>query len=54
MVGTKVWLIPIRHSESLRDLNPDKVTLIRILGGGHDNLPSFPEYHTFIRDILQV
>lgn len=51
--GTKDRLIPIRHSESLRSLNPDKVTLIRIQGGGHNNLPSFPEYHTFIRDILQ-
>ena len=50
--GTKDWLIPIRHSEKLQQLNPMKITLIRIQGGGHNNLPSFPEYHNFIRDIL--
>ena len=51
--GTKDWLIPIRHSEKLQQLNPQKITLIRIQGGGHNNLPSFPEYHNFIRDILK-
>lgn len=50
--GTKDWLIPISHSEKLQRLNPHKITLIRIVGGGHNNLPSFPEYHNFIRDIL--
>jgi uncharacterized protein len=51
--GTKDWLIPINHSKKLQRINPDKITLIRIEGGGHNNLPSFPEYHNFIRDILQ-
>ena len=51
--GTKDWLIPISHSEKLQSLSPGKTTLIRIHGGGHNNLPSFPEYHNFIRDILQ-
>ena len=51
--GTKDWLIPIRHSEQLQKINPRKITLIRIHGGGHNNLPSFPEYHNFVRDILQ-
>jgi pimeloyl-ACP methyl ester carboxylesterase len=51
--GTKDWLIPIRHSEALQKINPNKITLIRIDGGGHNNLTSFPEYHNFIRDILQ-
>lgn len=50
--GTRDWLIPIRHSEKLRDLMPGKVTLIKIEGGGHNNLPSFPQYHNFLRDIL--
>ena len=50
--GTKDWLIPVSHSEKLQKLNPHKITLIRIVGGGHNNLPSFPEYHNFIRDIL--
>lgn len=52
--GTRDWLIPIRHSEKLQRLNPNKITLIRIQGGGHNNLPSFPEYHNFIRDILSI
>ncbi|MBV9986802.1 MAG: alpha/beta fold hydrolase [Chitinophagaceae bacterium] len=51
--GTRDWLIPIRHSEKLQRFNPHKITLIRIEGGGHNNLPSFPEYHNFIRDILK-
>ena len=51
--GTKDWLIPIKHSEQLQKLNPHKITLIRIHGGGHNNLPSFYEYHNFIRDILK-
>lgn len=51
--GTKDMLIPIRHSEHLQKLNPRRITLIRIEGGRHNNLPSFPEYHAFIRDILQ-
>lgn len=51
--GTKDWLIPISNSEKLQELNHRKITLIRIHGGGHNNLPSFPEYHNFIRDILQ-
>jgi uncharacterized protein len=51
--GTKDWLIPISNSEKLQAINSKKITLIRIQGGGHNNLPSFHEYHNFIRDILQ-
>ena len=51
--GTKDWLIPIKHSEKLQKINPHKITLIRIHGGGHNNLPSFYEYHNFIIDILK-
>lgn len=51
--GTKDWLIPISNSEKLQALNPRKITLVRIEGGGHNNLPSFPAYHNIIRDILQ-
>ncbi|MES2646501.1 MAG: alpha/beta fold hydrolase [Bacteroidota bacterium] len=50
--GTKDWLIPIKHSVALQNLNPGKITLIRIHGGGHNNLPTYPEYHAFIRSIL--
>ena len=51
--GTRDWLIPIRHSEELQKLSPRKITLIRIHGGGHNNLPRFDEYHNIIRDILK-
>jgi pimeloyl-ACP methyl ester carboxylesterase len=51
--GTKDRLIPISNSEKLQALNPKKITLIRIVGGGHNNLPSFNESHNIIRDILQ-
>lgn len=51
--GTKDLLIPLKHSERLQAINPNKITLIRIQGGSHNNLPSFYEYHNFIRDILQ-
>jgi uncharacterized protein len=51
--GTKDWLIPIKQSEALRNINKHKITLIKIHGGGHNNLPNFPEYHNFIRDILK-
>ncbi|MDB5201816.1 MAG: alpha/beta hydrolase [Ferruginibacter sp.] len=51
--GTRDFLIPISNSEKLQALNPKKITLIRINGGGHNNLPSYNEYHNIIRDILQ-
>ena len=51
--GTRDWLIPIKNSEKLRAINPIRITLIRIVGGGHNNLPAFPQYHNIIRDILQ-
>jgi len=52
--GTKDKLIPMHHSEKLQKINPGRITLIRIHGGGHNNLPSFHEYHNFIRDILKL
>jgi pimeloyl-ACP methyl ester carboxylesterase len=51
--GTKDRLIPISNSEKLQALNPKKITLLRIVGGGHNNLPTFNEYHNIMRDILQ-
>jgi uncharacterized protein len=51
--GTKDWLIPIRHSEQLQRFNPRKIILIRIHGGGHNNLSKFDDYHNFLRDILK-
>lgn len=51
--GTRDRLIPFKHSQRLQQLNPTKITLIGIKGGSHNNLPSFDDYHNFIRDILK-
>ena len=50
--GTNDRILPISNSEKLQALNPGKITLIKIEGGGHNNLPTFYEYHNFIRDNL--
>ena len=39
--------------KKLQKINPRLITLIRIQGGHHNDLPSFDEYHNFIRDILK-
>ncbi|MCD8529233.1 MAG: alpha/beta hydrolase [Chitinophagales bacterium] len=49
--GTDDKLIPYRHALKLSQLNT-RATLIRIKGGGHNNLPNFSEYHHIIYDIL--
>lgn len=51
--GSKDRLIPISHSEKLQKMSPRKITLIRINDGHHNDLPSFDEYHNFVRDILK-
>lgn len=51
--GTRDWLIPFRHSVALQQIRPERITLIRIPGGGHNNLPGFDDYHNFLRDILK-
>ncbi len=51
--GTADRLIPIEQSEALQRIDPNRITLIRIEGGGHNNLPRFDKYHNFIRDILK-
>ena len=50
--GTKDFLIPFRSSVKLARLAPQHTRLVPIYGGGHNNLPSFPEYHRHLEDIL--
>ncbi|MCB0641174.1 MAG: alpha/beta hydrolase, partial [Phaeodactylibacter sp.] len=50
--GNKDRLIPYKQSVKLKQENPEKVHLITIEGGKHNNLPSFPEYHEWLYDIL--
>ena len=51
--GNKDFLIPLYNSKRLRNINPDNISLLTIDGAGHNNLPSYPEYHEFIYDFLQ-
>lgn len=50
--GTKDRLIPLSSSVRLAKVAPLNTHLVPIYGGGHNNLPSFPEYHRVLRDIL--
>ena len=50
--GNKDRLITISHSRKLVEINPDNITLLEVDGAGHNNLPSYEEYHTFIYEKL--
>jgi pimeloyl-ACP methyl ester carboxylesterase len=50
--GNKDRLIPYNQSVKLKSENPDKIELITVEGGGHNNLPDFPEYQEWLYDIL--
>ncbi|WP_353480789.1 alpha/beta fold hydrolase [Haliscomenobacter sp.] len=50
--GNKDRLISYKQGKKLHDLSADRSTLITIEGGGHNNLPDFPEYHEHLYDIL--
>jgi hypothetical protein len=45
-------LISFKQSVMLQDLHPDKVVLIPIQGGWHNNLPQLPQYHEELYGIL--
>lgn len=51
--GTKDRLIPFRSSVRLANLVPLTARLVPIYGGGHNNLPSFPEYHQKLGEVLR-
>lgn len=50
--GIKDRLIPFRNSEMLQKTVHSNCKLLPITEGGHNNLPSFPEYHDMLYDIL--
>ncbi len=50
--GIKDRLIPFKSGKQLVELIPERSQLIPIEGGGHNNLPDFPEYHYHLYDIL--
>lgn len=50
--GTKDRLIPLSSSVRLAKVAPLNTHLVPIYGGGHNNLPSYEEYHRVLGDIL--
>ncbi len=50
--GTKDILIPFSSSVRLAKVVPLNTQLVSIIGGGHNDLPSFEEYHRVLGDIL--
>jgi len=50
--GTKDRLISFKQSQLLAQINPSQTKLFAIEGGGHNDLPSFAEYHDYLYDIL--
>jgi hypothetical protein len=50
--GTRDRLFPYRYSERLAALSPGNIYLFPIVGGGHNNLPTFPEFHNLLYDIM--
>ena len=50
--GSKDRLIPISASKKLRNIAPDRIILLPIKDGGHNNLPKFQLYHEYLENIL--
>lgn len=50
--GTKDRLIPYKSSLSLSNINPKLTRLYSVIGGGHNNLHTFEEYHRMMEEIL--
>lgn len=50
--GTNDKLIPLKTSVSLSKINPDITRFYAIIGGGHNNLYTFEEYHRMLEEIV--
>lgn len=50
--GTKDKLIPYKSSLSLSGINPKLTRLYSVIGGGHNNLHTFEEYHRMMEEVL--
>lgn len=51
--GTKDRLITTRASKDLVQVQPENTMLYLIIGGGHNNLQHFPEYHATLETIMK-
>jgi len=50
--GTNDGLIPFKSSLALSKIQPDNTRLYPVIGGGHNNLHTFEEYHRMMEEIL--
>ena len=50
--GTNDRLIPFKTAIALSKINPDITRLYSVIGGGHNNLHTFEEYHRMMEEIL--
>ncbi len=52
--GTNDKLIPFKTSIKLSKINPERTRMYPIIGGGHNNLHTYPQYHRFLEEILHA
>lgn len=50
--GTNDRLIPFKTAISLSKVKPENTRLYSVIGGGHNNLHTFEEYHRMLEEIL--
>ncbi len=50
--GTNDRLIPFKTSVKLSKINPDITRLYPVIGGGHNNLHTFEEYHRMLEEMV--
>ncbi|MDH5610015.1 MAG: alpha/beta hydrolase [Cyclobacteriaceae bacterium] len=50
--GTNDQLIPFKTSVALSKVNPGLTRLYPVIGGGHNNLHTFEEYHRMLEEII--
>ncbi|MFT6217111.1 MAG: fermentation-respiration switch protein FrsA (DUF1100 family), partial [Roseivirga sp.] len=52
--GTNDRLIPFKTSVTLSKIAPDNTRLYPVIGGGHNNMHTFEEYHRMMEEILHA
>ena len=52
--GTNDKLIPLSKSVKLSEINAENTRLYTVIGGGHNNLHTFEEYHRMLEEILHA
>ena len=50
--GTSDRLVPFKNSNALSKKSPKFARLYSVIGGGHNNLHTFDEYHRMLEKIL--